>query len=154
MLTESLKKAKADYLSIFPSNSKKGSPTKFIEVDGIKTDNKQKAATCFSQYYSAAGRKVKENAIKLVDFCWRMADVIKAPCNSRFKFQYVSKVEVKKHLRKLKRKKSSVPDDLPPGMLKVAAGVISSPLSKIINLALKTRTFPTEWKIASIVPVF
>ncbi|KAL9960121.1 hypothetical protein ACROYT_G033530 [Oculina patagonica] len=54
----------------------------------------------------------------------------------------------------LKRKKATGLDNLPPGLLKDAAEVITKPLIFIINLSLATGVVPTDWKVAKVIPLF
>ena len=168
-----IRKAKADYTkqclrensdspdrfwkilkNIFPSPKQKTNMSKFIEVDGVKTDNGSKIAASFSNFFKNAAITVKRKAIFLTDFCWRKPIIKRTFCRYRFNFGYVSRVEIEKYLRSLKRKKSAGPDDIPPGMLKDASKAIAAPLAKIVNLSLQTSTFPTEWKSANVTPVF
>ena len=60
---------------------------------------------------------------------------------------------VYKELRRLKRKKASGIDELPPGILKDSAAVIAKPLAHIINLSLASGIFPTDWKIGKVFPL-
>ena len=89
-----------------------------------------------------------------------MSGVIK-PVNSRettspehFVFSSVSDDEVFRELRNLKRNKSTGLDNLPPGMLKDAATIITKPLAYIINLSLRSGSVPLEWKAAKVIPLF
>ena len=52
-----------------------------------------------------------------------------------FHFGYVSVTEVKQLFKKLKRKKVSGNDHLPPGLHKDSAGVIPAPPARIINIS-------------------
>lgn len=61
---------------------------------------------------------------------------------------------IKNFLSKLKRKKATGIDELPPGMLKDCREFIVDPLHHIVNLSLQTSTVPTAWKQAKIVPIF
>ena len=70
-----------------------------------------------------------------------------------FNFQLVTNAEVEKVIKSIKRSKATGIDDLPPGLIKDAASVISVPLSHIINLSLETGNFPQEWKVAKISPL-
>ena len=45
-------------------------------------------------------------------------------------------------------------DSISPKMLKEASHELSVPLCKLYNLSLKNRKFPSQWKIANVVPVF
>ena len=53
----------------------------------------------------------------------------------------------------IKRSKVTGIDDLPPGLIKDAADVLSVPLSHIINMSLDIGQFPQEWKAAKIIPL-
>ena len=78
------------------------------------------------------------------------------PCaESKIEIQFrpISKLEVERELRSIKRTKSTGTDNLPLGLLKDAACLISVPLAHLINLSLETGTFPNDMKIAKIVPV-
>lgn len=45
-------------------------------------------------------------------------------------------------------------DDIPPKLLKLSSNLISSPLTHIINLTLKTGAFPDQLKKAKVIPLF
>ena len=72
----------------------------------------------------------------------------------KFLFRSVKEEEILTELKNLKRKKATGLDNLPPGLLKDAAGVIAKPLTFIINLSLETGVVPTEWKMAKVIPIF
>ena len=57
-------------------------------------------------------------------------------------------------LETLDTSKAVGPDMLSPRLLKEAAVELSVPLSKLFNLSLSRKTFPSQWKIANVVPVF
>ena len=56
--------------------------------------------------------------------------------------------------KKLKRKKASGPDNLPPNLLRDSASILAKPLAYVINLSLRTGLFPDEWKLARVVPIY
>ena len=56
----------------------------------------------------------------------------------------MSVIEVTQLLKKLKHKKATGNDDLPPGLLKDVAAVISAPLALIINLSFRSGVFLFE----------
>ena len=72
----------------------------------------------------------------------------------KFLFRSVKEEEILAELKNLKRKKATGLDNLLPGLLKDAAGVIAKPLTFIINLSLETGVVPTEWKMAKVIPIF
>ena len=59
-----------------------------------------------------------------------------------------------KFLKKLKSKKASAIDNLPPGFLKDTAFNIVKPLKHFINLCLSTAKMPKAFKIGKITPLF
>ena len=68
-------------------------------------------------------------------------------------FRKVSKQQVERELKSIKRNKATGLDDLPPGLLKDSAEVISAPLTHLINISLMTSTFPADWKEAKVIPI-
>ena len=57
-------------------------------------------------------------------------------------------------LLNLKINKSSGPDGVSHRMLKDANPSICSSLTKLFNIFLENNTFPSDWKLAHVVPVF
>ena len=66
----------------------------------------------------------------------------------------MSVIEVTQLLKKLKHKKTTGNDDLPPGLLKDSAAVISAPLILIINLSFQSGVFLFDRKIAKTLPLY
>lgn len=58
-----------------------------------------------------------------------------------------------KALRSLDTNKSPGPDCVEPVFLKLAADIITSPLTYIFNLSLNTGLLPEIWKSAFVVPL-
>ena len=61
--------------------------------------------------------------------------------DQKFKFQMVSKFQVERELKSIKRSKATGLDDLPPGLLKDSTEMIAAPLTHLINLSLSTNIF-------------
>ena len=153
---------------------------------------------------------LKQTSYRLIDFTWRKPLNQPLRAYKSFHFVYVSVIEVAQLLQKLKRKKAAGNDDLPPGLLKDSAAVISAPhcvksvqiqsifwsvfscirteygdlrskypysvriqentdqkktpylnsvfdavpFTHIINLSLQPGAFPSDWKIAKILPLY
>ena len=72
----------------------------------------------------------------------------------KFKFQEVSESSVEKLLKEIDTSKATGIDQIPAKFLKDAAPVISVHITKIINLSIKTETFPSECKIAKLKPLY
>ncbi|KAL9962094.1 hypothetical protein ACROYT_G031165 [Oculina patagonica] len=71
-----------------------------------------------------------------------------------FSFQPVSAVYIGTLLGKVKSNKSSGPDNIMPNILKLSAPSLGLPLTKLLNLCITTSTWPTEWKLSNVTPVF
>ena len=71
-----------------------------------------------------------------------------------FQFSSVSTAFAQKQLQSLKQDKATGTDSLPSNLLKDCAFVIAPPLTHIINMFLKTSTFPSIWKSAKITPIY
>ena len=66
----------------------------------------------------------------------------------------VSEQEVFEAINKLKSKFTAGPDKIPSIIIRECASVLVAPLTFLINLCLKSATFPDEWKKSKIVPIF
>ena len=139
---------------IFPSKSKTSKTEKSFSINSNSTSNPNKIVNGFCSYFSAVVGTLKKASYPLLDFTWRRPKKILTRTFETFRFGYVSVVEVTCHLKKLKRKKAAGHDNLPAGLLKDSADVISIPLAHIINLSLRSGVFPTSWKVAKILPLY
>lgn len=74
--------------------------------------------------------------------------------NTHITLTALSQEEILKSLRKLKPKMTHGPDDIPSFIIKDCAQAFVTPLYIIFNLALQTNTFPDQWKLAKIKPIF
>ena len=71
-----------------------------------------------------------------------------------FKFNVVEQLEVENMLRSLDISKSAGEDKKSGKFLRDAAEVISSPLTYIMNLSLKSATVPDDFKLARVLPIY
>ena len=77
-----------------------------------------------------------------------------SPCTSSFYFQYTNPSGILKIIQGLKPKTSAGYDHLSSKVLKDIAGIVSTPLSIIINQSLCSGIFPSKIKIAKVIPLF
>ncbi|XP_057312380.1 uncharacterized protein LOC130653901 [Hydractinia symbiolongicarpus] len=133
--------------SVFPSKPKKVCQ---MSKDG---ESRSKVSN-FSKFFSTPVHSLKSKSIQLMNFTWRYVPLFSLRTNKIFMTGYISKIFVEKELRSLKRNKTTGIDELPPGMLKDCAILISKPLSHIINLSINTSTVPSAWKVAKVAPIF
>jgi hypothetical protein len=60
---------------------------------------------------------------------------------------------VLRELRSLSPKKATGLDGVSARLLKAAAGEIAPSLTKVFNLSISTNVFPSQWKLAKVVPI-
>ena len=71
----------------------------------------------------------------------------------KFDIPEVSQRYVVKQLNSLQDGKAVGLDGLSPKILRISAAVIAPPLTRILNLSIRTGTFPQVWKVAKVVPL-
>ena len=126
-------------------------------INGSKSTDKTFIANSFCEYFSFIAECLKRKSILLRDFVWSKSAEENLPkqfTESQFTFKVVKESDILKELKNLKRKKASGLDNFPPGLLKDAAYVLTTPLTFIINLSLKTKVVPSEWKVAKVIPLY
>ncbi|KAL9950201.1 hypothetical protein ACROYT_G042672 [Oculina patagonica] len=74
--------------------------------------------------------------------------------NLDFSFSTVSSSYIETLLGKIKSNKSCGPDNIMPKILKLSAPSLASPLSKLLNHCIRTSTWPAQWKLSNVTPVF
>ena len=170
-----IKKAKKDFVKIKENKScpKKlwktlknlGIPTKVNEASstiGLKHEDED---VCFDSEFvsNKCNRYFCSNAEKLVDKLPlrtyredRVEDYYtgKGIERNSFKFNVVEQLEVENMLRSLDISKSAGEDNISGKFLRDAAEVISSPLTYIMNLSLKSATVPDDFNLASVLPIY
>ena len=87
--------------------------------------------------------------------------VSKCPCstlfkgiNNRFEFRPTDSGQVLKLLNKLNKSKGTGLDKLSSRLIRECADLISPYISIIFNCCLTTGTFPDDWKLAKVTPIF
>ena len=139
--------------SIYPGKAKSSSNSKVFEIDGKESTDQTDISNGFCSFFMNIFASLKQKSILLKNFAWQFPASITKKTESVFKFQFVTNMDVEKIIKSIKRSKATRIDDLPPGLIKDAADVLSVPLSYIINLSLDTGRFPQEWKAAKIIPL-
>ena len=102
---------------------------------------------------SKSSSSLKNKAVLLKKFVWRMKTTFKRRTNTVFKLDCVSTVFIQNQLKSLKRNKAAGADGFPSGMLKDCRMHISKPLHHIINLSLESGTVLSSWKIGKVAPI-
>eukprot|EP00794_Sanderia_malayensis_P019561 gene19561-21491_t len=125
---------------------------KTLDVDGVKIKDPHVISDAFCSFFTSIVTTLKEKAFPLCNFSWKIPSEMSKKTDQNFIFNVVSRREVEQQLKSVKRNKATGLDDLPPGLIKDSAELISAPLTHLINLSLKTSIFPTDWKAAKVIP--
>eukprot|EP00795_Rhopilema_esculentum_P010406 gene10406-19107_t len=139
--------------SIYPAKASVGTSIHSFDIEGEKTNDAIKVANGFCNFFTTITTILREKAIPLCNFAWRPPRPVHKRTDKKFNFRSLSKLEIEKYLKSIKRNKSTGIDNLPSCLLKDAARTISAPLTHLINLSLQTRIFRADRKRAKIVPV-
>eukprot|EP00794_Sanderia_malayensis_P005002 gene5002-5659_t len=139
--------------SIYPGKAKSLSNNRVFEIDGKESSDKTEISNGFCSFFMNIVSSLKQKSILLKTFAWQFHASIPKRTTDVFKFQFVTNMDVEKIIKSIKRSKATGIDDLPPGLIKDAADVLSVPLSHIINVSLDTGQFSQEWKSAKIIPL-
>ena len=115
----------------------------------VSTD-KRPSLNILSRFYNTMASKLKKSTLLLTDFTWHYTAKSPPETTKTFRFPYISILFVQKELKLLSRQKSARIENLPHGLLKTG-GIISTPLCDIINLSIKSRKFPSSWKVAKVI---
>ena len=75
-------------------------------------------------------------------------------CSSTFSFSRISPDFVFREIAGLDPRKSSGLDNIDGKLFKLAAPVITLPLTHILNLSISTGSIPQAWKMAKVIPIF
>ena len=74
--------------------------------------------------------------------------------NESFSFSDVTVDHVYKKLKCINVRKSPGHDKIPPKLLKLGAGILCKPIQSLINMSIRTSSFPNVLKYAEVTPVY
>ena len=124
-----------------------------INLNGTSISESSDLSNAFNDHFSSIGPKLA-NDIPLSnnnDHCHRK--YVKG-INNRFEFRPTDSGQVLKLLNKLNKSKGAGLDKLSSRLIRECADLISPYISIIFNCCLTTGTFPDDWKLAKVTPIF
>ena len=121
-----------------------------IEIGDLKISSASEMAEAFNCHFANIGHDLARD-IPAAD---TVPESYLISTNATFSFKSCISNEVRKLLEKLETKKSTGLDNLPPRMLKIAAGVLAPSLAFLFNQSISSGIVPTEWKLARVTPIF
>ena len=131
--------------------SKSDFPPYFTDL-GIKISGSKTIADKFNEYFTKIGPELARS----IDISHKIPfdNYLKSPCQLSFQFQYTTPDSIEKIIGDLKPKSSAGYDNLSSKLLKDIKGIISCPLSIIINQSLCSGIFPSKLKLPKIIPLY
>ena len=123
-------------------------------IDRISHSKPSLIASKFCSFFSCIAGQSKLTSILLENFVWSQPYQNPNKTYTTFKFTPVTVNEKFRHCKKLKRKKTSGIDNLPPEFLKDTVFNIVKPLNHLINLCLSAGKMTKAFKIGKMTPLF
>ena len=114
-------------------------------------DNPKDIVNGFNDYFANVG---KEQASKIPNSNKHFKDFLRGTCNFSLFLHPTNQEEVYKIVNSFKNKKSYGHDEISNYLLKLIIPYIINPLVHICNMSLSSGIFPTNMKIAKVIPIF
>ena len=140
-----------EHLFIYTKKSKSDFPPYFTDL-GIKISGSKTIADKFNEYFTKIGPELARS----IDTSHKIPfdNYLNSPCQLSFQFQYTTPDSIEKIIGDLKPRSSAGYDNLSSKLLKDIKGIISRPLSIIINQSLCSGIFPSKLKLAKVIPLY
>lgn len=135
---------------IMSRNTKNDSKINSIKTDAGSTTSPEVMSEAFNKYFTEIGSNL---AYQLPKSTKSYSDFIN-PVNSRFQLELISSPKVLKLLNNLSANKATGIDKIPCCLVKLAAPYIADSLCDIFNSSIRLGIFPSDWKIAKIIPIY
>ena len=135
-------------------------PIEKVTVNENEITNSTEIAQKFNSFFANIGKEINSelepirNRNRNLDLVNLMENARHDHIHQPLTLNPVEDSDIAKMLQKLDIKKSSGPDGIGNDILKLLAPLITNSLTDIINTSIKTGKFPTDWKRASILPIF
>ena len=133
---------------------KKPSDITSIINNGSVIEDPIEIANKFNDFFVNVASRIKEpvsncNHSMLKDFCQG-----KLPENTKFSIPNIEKQTVLKYLSNLDVSKATGTDNIGPRLLRLAAPYIAEDIAFICNHSINNSTFPNQWKMAKVSPLY
>ena len=121
-----------------------------INLSNSAVTSSDEIANIFNEYFTSIGSTLASN----IDIAENVNfnDFVKTS-NGQFCFSHISPSTVCKLLSSLSESKSTRIDKISAKVLKLSAPVIAQSLADIFNASTESQTFPSEWKVARVIPL-
>ena len=123
---------------------------KKIVCAGEDVTKDSEISDAFNIYFSSIGAELASN-IRTTNF-----DAISyiPPTDKVFTFSKINVDTVNNLLKTTNANKATGPDNIPGRLLKIASDILSPSLTEIFNKSLSTGSYPDDWKMAKVMPIY
>ena len=134
---------------IIHNSNKSNKITEINNKDGEKIEIRD-IPTAFNNHFIDLGYNLSKN----IPSCSRKPESYINELSQEFTFSEIGEQKVYQLLLSLSLNKAPGLDKLPANLVKLAAPYIGKLLAKIFNALLITGVFPSDWKVAKVIPVY
>ena len=124
----------------------------YLKIDDVQVYNAKKISNSFAKYFSEVGEKFAKKVPSLTKSISEYMKVMGSNTRSIF-LEPTDENEIRKIAFDLPNKSSSGHDRISNVLLKEIIAQIAEPLSMIFNQSLQTGEFPSDMKLAEVVPL-
>ena len=128
----------------------KDSTVEILNSEGQQISNTCEIVEAFNEHFVKVGKRLVDEIPQSV--CSLTANIDKA--NTRFEFMEISASNIVKVIKKLISGKATGLYGIPNKALKDSAELIASSLSDLFNFSIGTKTYPDDFKVAKVTPIF
>ena len=120
-------------------------------MNGTTQTNPNKIAESFNQFFSEIGENL---AKKFSNDYSEFKNYLKDPVTHSMFLFHTTESEIIKIIKSLKNTNSTGYDNFSTKFIKLSSSILAPALAKIINLAIDTGVYPSNLKIAKVIPIF
>ena len=120
-------------------------------MNGATQTEPNKIAESFNQFFSEIGENL---AKKFTNDYSEFKNYLKNPATHSIFLFNTSESEITKIIKTLKNTNSTGYDNFSTKFIKLSSSILAPALSKIFNLAINTGIYPSNLKIAKVIPIF
>lgn len=131
--------------------SNNNSPIKTFTTDNKQTTDKKLIANKFNEYFANIGKNLAKDIPSISN---NFASYLNKGYMNSFFLLPTDDIEIRNIISSMKNTKSCGVDQIPTSVIKSVSELISTPLSKLINLSFNSGSFPDLLKIAKVCPIF
>ena len=120
-------------------------------VNNMTLNSPKAIAEEFNKHFTSIARNIEK---KLIQPNCDFSKFLKNPNRDSFFITPTTKEEVTSSIKTLKNSKSTGPSSIPTKFLKLFQNTLNEPIAFLANLSFSTGIFPTNLKVANVIPLF